>query len=528
MRRYGFGRRPVRFAPVLLLVGTFVAVLLAFGAGTAAASGSYTCTGVESSDEPAVNGLLGSGGTVTLFGPKPCVGTFTATVNVTIQGVNSASLDATNATPAPAGSTLTINGGLTVTVRNLTIRGGLRSNFGAGGGIRMNCCGSTVNLTAVIVTGNTAFKGGGIYNAGGRLNVTNSTISFNTATREGGGIAVDDGGAVTLTGVTVTRNSASGTRLDRGSGGGIDLDGAELAAVASTISSNTALGPNGGDGNGGGIHLEFADVSLMNTKVSFNHADDEGGGIANDGGTGGCNSLAVLVCANPTGNAPPLPAPGSGLTITNSSVDHNTAGEQSTSGDSGDGGGIENATNDGDATLTIMNSSVSFNVAYAGSDNGFNGFGGDGGGIHNTGSDVSGATASIFATGLSMGGNQAVNGDGGGIYTKAGDGATALVTLQGSPIQNLKNSLNANKAYEGGGIYNDNTHTADCDPSVSNVSLQPGTSIVHNQASFRGGGILLEGNPNDITSGLLIAPGVVIMTNSPDNIFFEDEQELCF
>src|SRR5262249_54824425 len=158
-------------------------------------------------------------------------------------------------------------------------------------------------------------------------------------------------------------------------------------------------------------HLEFADVSLMNTKVSFNHADDEGGGIANDGGTGGCNTLAVLVCANPTGNAPPLPTPGSGLTITNSSVDHNTAGEQSTSGDSGDGGGIENATNDGDATLTIMNSSVSFNVAYAGSDNGFNGFGGDGGGIHNTGSDVSGATASIVATGLSMGGNQAVNGD---------------------------------------------------------------------------------------------------------------------
>src|SRR5690349_9415046 len=101
MAMTGFRRLPARFGLLLFLMGSLAAVVLAFGAGTAAASGSYTCTGIEASDEPAVNGLLGSGGTVTLYGPRPCVGTFTVTSNVTIQGANSASLDATNATPAP-------------------------------------------------------------------------------------------------------------------------------------------------------------------------------------------------------------------------------------------------------------------------------------------------------------------------------------------------------------------------------------------------------------------------------------------
>jgi hypothetical protein len=185
-----------------------------------------------------------------------------------------------------------------------------------------------------------------------------------------------------------------------------------------------------------------------------------------------------------------------------------------TTGNSGDGGGLYNFSDNGDALVTITNSSISFNIVYAGDETGGdNGLGGDGGGINNQG--VDGNTASIVAIGLSLGGNQAVNGDGGGIYQNTGgdsadDGSVAQVTLQGSPAQRLKTYLIDNKAYEGGGIYNDNTHAN----QLSTVSLQSGASVVHNQASKTGGGILNEGNP----ASILIAPGVVIMLNSPNNI----------
>jgi parallel beta-helix repeat protein len=209
----------------------------------------------------ALQPLIDGGGTVTIFGPLPCRGTYavTAASPVTIQGANNASLDANG-----AGSTLTVDFNKTVTLKTLTVKGGAAGSFGRGGGIHTNCCNATVNLVAATVSGNTAFIGGGVYLNGGTLNSTNSTVKSNTATDEGGGIAADDGSDVTLTGSTVASNTAS-------QGGGLDLDFVALAATASTIFQNTATGSFCCQGGaGGGIKALHTDMSLTNTTVAWN------------------------------------------------------------------------------------------------------------------------------------------------------------------------------------------------------------------------------------------------------------------
>ncbi|MBC6994142.1 choice-of-anchor Q domain-containing protein [Neolewinella lacunae] len=110
--------------------------------------------------------------------------------------------------------------------------------------------------------------GGGIFNNGGIVNVTGSTIAFNTVAAEataGAGIFNRSGGVFTLTASTVSSN------MTGGAGGGITNDGT-MSIVNSTITQNTAAA-------GGGIAQAFEDASLdiTGTIVADNFA-----GIAPD------------------------------------------------------------------------------------------------------------------------------------------------------------------------------------------------------------------------------------------------------
>ena len=84
------------------------------------------------------------------------------------------------------------------------------------------------------------------------------------------------GSELDLTGVTVTRNTASYQ------GGGIEVFGSLLSMTASTVSSNTSnqLGVSYG---GGGIRMAGSNVLLTSTKVTSNRSADYGGGIADYG-----------------------------------------------------------------------------------------------------------------------------------------------------------------------------------------------------------------------------------------------------
>jgi predicted outer membrane repeat protein len=216
--------------------------------------------------------------------------------------------------------------------------------------------------------------------------------------------------------------------------------------------------------------MGVSQVSLDSTRVSWNTSADFGGGIAYYGH----NQQQA------------------GLTVTNSTIDHNTAAFS--------GGGIYSKAELGDATVTLDHSTVSFNRVTDG----------DGGGISNYGACFK--TASLLATNSAFGGNLATEGEGGAIYNSNGvDGCAtngiALVTLSNTSVGRIQTTINPDKALYGGGIFSENGDGS------SNVTLQAGTNVVANQASVNGGGVFNCGG-----STLTMAPGALIILNHPNNL----------
>ena len=517
MRVRGLSR--VRVGQLLAVVVVGAGGVLVFGVGSAFASGSYTCTGVAATDTPGLQAVINTGGTVTVFGPLPCKGNWTVPVSVTIQGGSPGVTLNGNAT----GTVLTVTAAVTLTVRNLTVTNGAAAD---GAGIFDHFCASIVNVSNAVVAGNAATNdGGGVDAECAAVNVSGSSVSGNFAGSQGGGVALDGGSTLTLTASrlnantaadsgggsyaegastvkainsTVAGNSAGSDHVNNDDGGGIwsggstviltgatvsgnaaddggglNIDfGSTLVATGSTISDNTADG-RGGDGFGGGIRVFDSSVSLTTTKVAGNANTSSNSGLFEGDGGGiyfeGASTASV--------------------SLADSSVDHNTTVH-------GDGAGIANVSSGFDAPLTIDSSSVSFNFAKVG----------DGGGLANYG--VNGNTASAVVTGSTLIGNLARSGNGGAIANVTGiSGGTATLTLASTNVASGPPYLNPNQAKLGGGVYNDASH------GPASVSLQAGANIVHNQATIDGGGVYNTGGGT-----LLIAPGAIILFNTPDNI----------
>jgi hypothetical protein len=152
-----------------------------------------------------------------------------------------------------------------LTLNGLTITGGRSASFGGG----IYNVGGTVTLTNTIVSDNSTSSGGGIYNSGGTMSLTNTTVSGNIA-GSGGGIRIDNGTA-TLANTTVSGNSAN-------LGGGIRIDNGTVTLTNTVVSGNIAS-------RGGGIRINNGTVTLTNTVVSGNSAGVSGGGIYNLDGT---------------------------------------------------------------------------------------------------------------------------------------------------------------------------------------------------------------------------------------------------
>jgi hypothetical protein len=150
----------------------------------------------------------------------------------------------------------------------------LHANYtilGDGGGIANA---GTVTLTGCTVSANHAVSGGGIENAmGGFATVTsNSTVTNNVVLANGGG--VDNAGMLTVTGSTLSSNSA-GSNTNFGAGGGINNSGTVVLDQQATLSGNTAS-------DGGGISNSGA-VSASSATLSGNTVLYNGGGIYNSG-----------------------------------------------------------------------------------------------------------------------------------------------------------------------------------------------------------------------------------------------------
>lgn len=123
-----------------------------------------------------------------------------------------------------------------LTTKNSTIDGNFASL--SGGGLSISS-GSTVTITASTISSNSAaWHGGGIFHStGSDLWLVNSTLSGNLSARDGGGIA--NNGSLDLSNVTITGNTADSDANGSGDGGGVSNSGPVAHLRNGLLAGNT-------------------------------------------------------------------------------------------------------------------------------------------------------------------------------------------------------------------------------------------------------------------------------------------------
>ena len=212
--------------------------------------------------------------TVNYFGPNglPTIGS-----NVTIEGRNST---IRRAPVAPEFRIFVVNSSGNLTLNDVTFENGAAGVYA--GGALYNY-GGMLMLTGSTVTGNSASGAGGIYNNSGTVTLTDSEISFNTGTAGVGGLSstASTGDAV----VVIERSLIHGNyAIDSGAGGIYSVTGAshqaELHISGSEITDNTTVY------SGGGIRTENTVVTIEDSTFSGNHAGYFCAGLLLVGGSG--------------------------------------------------------------------------------------------------------------------------------------------------------------------------------------------------------------------------------------------------
>ena len=171
-----------------------------------------------------------------------------------------------------------------LTLTDLTVQGGSISN--KGGGIFVDDPSAQLTATRVIITGNIANDGAGIFNEG-TINLTDVEISNNgnAGTNEGGGIHNKE--SATLNGVTI-----SGNRSDFGGGIHNDNTATSLSLTNVTVSGNTGVD------TGGGLNNENW-ATINNATFTLNTAST-GAGIFNQGAASDIDIRNTIVAGNLT------------------------------------------------------------------------------------------------------------------------------------------------------------------------------------------------------------------------------------
>jgi predicted outer membrane repeat protein len=239
---------------------------------------------------------------------------------------NAVSGDTITFAPSLAGQTNTLTSTLLIN-KDLTMDGsGLASRVSISGNDNVSVLlvdpGVTLTIKSLIIRNGKAINGGGIYNNGGTLNVTDSLFTANNAISDpyfvgnGEGGAIYSRGGLTLTNTTFDSNNAS-------RGGALSCMGGTIAVTDSTYISNSALSDSGGDG---GAIYENCNLAILNSTFSANTAAHYGGAVLSD------NDINPVEITNSTfyGNTALSGSGGAianygGLVIRNSTFSNNNA-----------------------------------------------------------------------------------------------------------------------------------------------------------------------------------------------------------
>ena len=375
------------------------------------------------------------------------------TDDLTIQGTNPSLLTVSDNS---ADRVFDIGNGVTVAINGLTITNSYK-NAGGGGAISNQ---GVLNLSNTTITGNTAEYGGAIFNQG-TLSVSNSNITGNSATNNGGGIF--SSGILSVDKSTISDNTAYRE------GGGIynyvfKENGNRNIGIVTV--SNSTIRANTAEYGGGGIFgYEFGTITvskslISDNSVSFRSSYYGGGGIFSSGILSVDRSSFIDNTAEYGGGI--YGSYEGAITVSNSLISNNNASN---------GGGIYSS-----VTLSVNNSTISGNTAEYG------------GGIYD-GISLNQGDGTITVNNSIISDNSAgTNGSGGGIYVSG--------TTIGGTITVNNSLISKNHGYLGGGIYNEGTITLS-NSTISNNYAEYGGAIYNPGfiiPGYRGPDVLVYGS----------------------------------
>ena len=419
-------------------------------------------------------------------GPNANNGVIDITKNITIERADGASTAVLNANRGSllsnAHPIFSVSGGKTLTLKNLTLKGGKGTSGTFGGAILVTGSGSTAKLTGCIIEGceadnggaigcgkdttvnltDTIIKnckgltpansgqGGAIYAEGATVNIIDCTLKGNEA-NSGGAICAVKSGSTAPSTVTVSGGTIGGTGTNdankatqgNSSGGGIYVG----SGCTLTMQNNAEVIGNTAEGHGGGVYAAGATVNITNCTFKGNEAKSggaicavkSGGNVARvtiKGGTIGGTGPAANKATGLNGKGGAIFV-GEGCTLNmQAPASSPTQGVQLIGNSAGkEGGGVYTVS----ATVTMKDCILKGNTAKSG------------GAIYvlrdGTSSTVTISGGTIGGTGADANKATGSDGEGGAIYV----GDACSLTLQNNA------QLTGNQAHKGGGIYVKNT-----------------------------------------------------------------------
>ena len=286
--------------------------------------------------------------------------------NLTIQSKTGADSDILNANRDNLGTNahpvFRVSDGKTLTLKNLTLKGGKGISGTFGGAVNVTGGLSKAELTDCIIEDCQADKGGAIgCGSGTTVKLTNTTIkkckASGSGSASGGGAIYAEGATVEITSCTLTNNEAATY------GGGIYVTGGSLTLTNATIGGEqfydgTDHGKTKGNTakSGGGVYIEGngTSVTMNGGSIQYNKTiGGDGGGVCIKGsGTSvTMNGGKITQCKADVTSPSSSAGRGGGIYGDNSSVSITIKGtaeisyNESTCQGIGSGGGIYGGTN---------------------------------------------------------------------------------------------------------------------------------------------------------------------------------------
>ncbi len=318
-----------------------------------------------------------------------------------------------------------------------------------GGVVYSDTAASSTSITNSTIIGNVTQEGpGGVADiTAGSVTLSGDSITNNSADESGGVLSDEEGGhpagPVTISDSTISDNSGSGG--GPGGGGALDLDNAGSIDISgSTLDSNSTTSPGGAL-----FDSDSGTITITGSTLSHDTSGDAPGGAVFATDTGAMSVGTSTFNGDSAGNGGALYIDDTNLAMTGSTFD----------GDDGSGGGAiyleENSSNPTELpTQAITTSTFSGDLS---ANNPGGAIDDQGGNLSLTRSTFAGNSASfdggafyddnedaLALTNDTFDGNQAV--DGGAVYL--GESAAS-----DAPIVLLNDTIAHNSAYEGGGIY---------------------------------------------------------------------------